>query len=96
MTKSEIIAALSSTTLAGEKTKEILGRLIKDGFDTAKEINEQFQFLQLAYQFKIAQLDEMIQEWAFSELDEFFKKVKLIRYGRYKIYMAKSKNHKTF
>jgi hypothetical protein len=74
MTKSEIIGALASTTLAGEKTKEILGRLIKNGFDTAKEINEQFQFLQLAYQFDIVQLDEMIQEWAFSEIDKLLKK----------------------
>jgi hypothetical protein len=72
MTKSEIIGALASTSLAGEKTKEILGKLIKAGFDAAKEVKEQFQFLQLAYQFDITQLDEMIQEWAFSEIDELF------------------------
>ncbi len=72
MTKSEIVSALASTKLAGEKTKAILGRLIKDGFDTAKDAKEQFEFLQLAYQFEIAQLDEMIQEWSFSELDELF------------------------
>lgn len=70
-TKILLLQRLENTFLSDAKSLELLGRIIRKEFDATDNEEKAFELLQLAYKYQIPQLDEMLDDYSFSDFKWF-------------------------
>lgn len=69
--KIHLLQRLEKTFLSGEKSVELIGRIIRKEFDATDNEERAFELLQLAYKYQIPQLGEMLDDYSLSDLKWF-------------------------
>lgn len=68
MAKIHILQRLVNTKINSDKSKEILGTIIRKEFDQTKDEDRAFELLFLAFKWNLPQFNEMIDDY---ELHDF-------------------------
>jgi len=63
MENTALIAKLSRTKLSGDRTAELVGKLLRREFDQTNSKDYALEVLTVAYQFNVPQLDEMMADY---------------------------------
>ena len=66
-----IILQLENTVLTDEKTKEIIGKIVRKEFDQTQNEEYAFELLQIAYKYNLPELEEMIDDYSISDFKWF-------------------------
>mgnify|MGYP006175001853 CR=1 FL=1 len=69
--KIHLLQRLEKTFLSGEKSVELIGKIIRKEFDQTDDEERAFELLQLAYKFQIPQLEEMLDDYSISDFKWF-------------------------
>lgn len=67
----QVIEILEKTVLNDEKTKEIIGKLVRKEFDKTENEERAFELLQIAYKYNLPGLGEMIDDYSISDFKWF-------------------------
>lgn len=67
----KLLLKLQSTSLADEKSVQMIGKLIRKEFDATQDEDYAFELLQLAYKYRIPQFDEMLDDYSVSDFKWF-------------------------
>ena len=66
-----IILQLENTVLTDEKTKEIIGKIVRKEFDQTQNEEYAFELLQIAYKYNLSVLEQMIDDYSISDFKWF-------------------------
>lgn len=69
--KIHLLQRLEKTFLSGEKSVELIGKIIRKEFDQTDNEDRAFELLQLAYKYQIPQLGEMLDDYSMSDFKWF-------------------------
>lgn len=69
--KIHLLQRLEKTFLSGEKSVELIGKIIRKEFDQTDDEEKAFELLQLAYKYQIPQLGEMLDDYSMSDFKWF-------------------------
>lgn len=67
MAKIQILQRLVNTKISNDKSKELLGKIIRKEFDKTNNEEEAFQLLMIAFKWNLPQLAEMIDDYSFED-----------------------------
>jgi len=67
MAKIQILQRLVNTKINNDKSKEILGRIIRKEFDKTDNEEKAFELLTIAFKWNLPQLGEMIDDYSFED-----------------------------
>ena len=67
----QVIEILEKTVLSDDKTKEIIGKLIRKDFDETENEEYAFELLQIAYKYNLSVLGEMIDDYSITDFKWF-------------------------
>jgi RNase adaptor protein for sRNA GlmZ degradation len=71
MAKIQILQKLANTKIDCNKSKEMLGKIIKQEFDKEKNENRAFELLFLAFKWNIPQFNEMVDDYEITDFKWF-------------------------
>ncbi|QYS85447.1 hypothetical protein JJC03_09370 [Flavobacterium oreochromis] len=71
MTKIQILQQLVHTQVSNDKSKDLLGKIIRKEFDATDNEQKAFELLTIAFRWKLPQFNEMIDDYEFSDLNWF-------------------------
>ena len=71
MSKVQLLQKLVNTKVDSQKSKELLGSIIRKEFDETKDEDRAFELLTLAWKFQIPQLDEMLNDYSLTDFNWF-------------------------
>ena len=71
MAKIQILQRLVNTKINNDKSKEILGKIIRKEFDNTKDEDRAFELLFLAFKWNIPQFNEMIDDYEIQDFNWF-------------------------
>lgn len=71
MAKIQILQRLVNTKINNDKSKEILGRIIRKEFDKTDNEEKAFELLKIAFKWNLPQLGEMIDDYSLDDLSWF-------------------------
>ena len=67
MAKIQILQKLANTKIDSDKSKDILGRIIRKEFDETNDEDRAFELLTIAFKWNLPQLGEMIDYYSFED-----------------------------
>lgn len=71
MSKIQLLQKLVNTKVDCQKSKELLGSIIRKDFDQTKDEDRAFELLTLAWKYQIPQLDEMLNDYSLTDFNWF-------------------------
>lgn len=67
-----IIQKLINTNVSSEKSKALLGEIIRKEFDATQDEDRAFELMQLAYKYEVPQMEEMLSDYSFTDFKILF------------------------
>jgi hypothetical protein len=67
MAKIQILQKLVNTKINNDKSKQIIGNIVRKEFDQTKDEDRAFELLTIAFQWKLPQFNEMIDDYKFED-----------------------------
>ena len=71
MSKIQLLQKLVNTKIDSQKSKELLGSIIRKDFDETKDEDRAFELLTLAWKYQIPQFDEMLNDYSLTDFKWF-------------------------
>lgn len=71
MANVQILQRLVNTTINNDKSKEILGRIIRKEFDSTDNEEKAFELLTIAFKWNLPQFNEMIDDYQMADFNWF-------------------------
>lgn len=71
MAKIQILQRLVNTKINNDKSKEILGKIIRKEFDSTDNEEKAFELLTIAFKWNIPQFNEMIDDYEIQDFNWF-------------------------
>ncbi len=71
MANIQILQRLVNTTINNDRSKEILGKIIRKEFDRTKNEEKAFELLTIAFKWNLPQFGDMIDDYSFEDLKWF-------------------------
>ncbi|WP_339889773.1 hypothetical protein [uncultured Flavobacterium sp.] len=71
MPKIQILQKLANTKIDCNKSKEMLGKIIKQEFDKEKDEDRAFELLFLAFKWNVPQFNEMVDDYEITDFKWF-------------------------
>ena len=75
MAKIQILQRLVNTKINSDKSKEILGRIIRKEFDQEQDEDRAFELLLIAFRWNLPQFAEMIDDYSITDF-KWFQNIK--------------------
>ena len=69
MSKLQLLQKLVNTKIDCQKSKELLGSIIRKDFDETKDEDRAFELLTLAWKYQIPQFDEMLNDYSLTDFN---------------------------
>lgn len=69
MANIQILQRLVNTKINNDKSKEILGRIIRKEFDKTDNEEKAFQLLTIAFKWNLSQFNEMIDDYQLTDFN---------------------------
>lgn len=67
----KLLQKLQCTSLADDKSVLMIGKLIRKEFDATQDEDYAFELLQLAYKYQVPELEEMLNDYSFTDFKWF-------------------------
>lgn len=67
MAKIQILQKLVNTKINSDKSKEIIGNIVRKEFDQTKDEDRAFELLTIAFQWNLPQFNSMIDDYKFED-----------------------------
>ncbi len=71
MANIQILQRLVNTTINNDRSKEILGKIVRKEFDSTKNEEKAFELLTIAFKWNLPQFGEMIDDYSLEDLKWF-------------------------